>query len=73
MQKTIENVKSLFEKYGDSLKTDKHLILMYLKTYEGLRFDSKYISTQDFINSKTDIDEIISAKIMYEIQEEELE
>jgi hypothetical protein len=53
----------LLVNYGEQIKTNRHLLLMYWKTYDNCRIDSRYISTQDFIHKCTSPTDILNAKL----------
>jgi len=70
MNPIIENVESLLDKY-DFIDNDTKLVLMYLKEFGGVRWDSKYISTQDLLSIDISlVQQIIDAQHMLRMLEE---
>jgi len=71
MNQIVSNITDLYQKYPDKLDEDIKLVLMYWRTYNGVRWDSNYISTQDILNKTiTPMDQIINAKYILKLLEE---
>jgi len=64
MNKTIENVEGLIRVFGDKIKTDNHLLLLYWLHVDEVEMDKETISTKDFLQNATNPADIINAKIM---------
>lgn len=67
MSQILNNVIKLYEKYGDKIKSDAHLVLLYMKDIDGVEVDKDKINTSDFITKATSPMRIIQAKNAYEI------
>lgn len=67
----LHNVKYILDNYGEHIKNDKQLILMFWKVIDKVEMDKESISTVDFIKHSTDVTEILSSKILLEIMEKE--
>ncbi len=63
-----ENVRYLLDNYGEHIKSDRHLILLYWQLIDNVEMDKETISTVDFLNKKaTNPTYIIDAKEMLNI------
>lgn len=62
-----EGVKHMLEKYGDYIKSDKHLVLLYWQQIDGVEMDKQSISTTDFLNMATSESDIIATKSLLDI------
>lgn len=72
MNQVTKNVEELIGKYGRYIDTDTKLVLLYLREFESLRFDSRYIAVEDFINTDVNlIQDIVNAKHILELLEED--
>lgn len=70
-QQIVKNIKNLLDKYN-FIDSDNKLVLMYLREYHKLRFDSKYISTSDLLGIDIKlIQQILDAKYLLKLMEEE--
>lgn len=70
MNQIVKNVEKVLE--NEFIDTDQKLVLYYLKQFEGLRFDNKYISTQDLLDIDMKlIQSIMDAKYLLELLEDE--
>lgn len=71
MNQILKNVSKLYDKY-EFINSNQKLVLMYLKEYEGLAFDSNHISTKDFLNIDISLmQSIIDSKCILNLLEEE--
>lgn len=67
----VKNVKSILDKYGKHANTGSKLVLLYLKEFHNVRWDNKYISTQDIVSLNMNlIQNIIDAKYLLILLEE---
>lgn len=73
MSEILNNIKLLHEKYGDKIKSECHLILLYMKDIDGVSVDKTAIDTSDFLTKSTCISKILQNYSMYKILEEENE
>ncbi len=64
--KIISNVEYIIKHFGDRIKSDMHLILVYWQRIDQVNMDKKSISTEDFLNKATNPTDIVSAKVMLE-------
>lgn len=67
MDQIVSNIKQLYDTYGNKIKSEKHLILVYMQKIDGCRVDKENLNTVDFINSPTDISDILSGYRLYKI------
>lgn len=71
MNQITRNVEMLLSKH-DFIDNDTKLVMMYLREFEQLRFDSRYISVKDFLNIDMKlIQQIIDARYLLSLLEEE--
>lgn len=52
----------LLEEYGDHIKTDKHLVLLYWQKIDNVEMSKESLSTVDFLDKATPESDIISTK-----------
>lgn len=64
----INQVKYILNTYGNKIKLDKHLILIYWQL-EGVEMNKETISTPDFLNKASNPEQIINARRMLECME----
>ena len=70
MSQVLTNVRKLYETYGERIKSDQHLILLYWKEVDGLNITKESVPTQEILRATSPI-RIIQAKNAYEILIEE--
>lgn len=70
MNQIAKDVKTLLNKYK-FINNDNKLVLMYLKEYEDVRWDNRYVSTRDLLNIDMElIQQILDAKYILSLYEE---
>lgn len=65
-----DNVRQLLNEYGSSIKSDKHLLLLYFQKIDHVKMDKESISTKEFLEKASDIGDILRAKMWIEVTEE---
>ena len=71
MSQVLSNVKMLYEKYGDKIKSDQHLVLLYWREYDSVSMDKTSVNTVDILNRATSPMKILQSKLAYEVLKEE--
>lgn len=69
MNQVVNNVEKILG--NKFINTNQKLVLYYLKTYEGLCMDSKYVSMQDLLDIDLGlVQQILDAKYILQLQKE---
>lgn len=62
----ISNVKYILEEYGEHIKNDKQLVLLFWQQIDGVEMDKESISTVDFLTATSESD-IIATKNLLDV------
>jgi len=49
MNQVITNIEYLYEQFGERIKTNRHLLLIYWGQIDGVRMNGKGMSVSDFL------------------------
>lgn len=71
MNAIVKNVECILEKYGNKIKSDKHLLLTYWKLVDKVEMDKENFNTVSFIEKATDPAVILNSKLLLESIEKE--
>ncbi len=73
MNQVINNIEYLYEQFGERIKTNRHLLLMYWNQIDGVRSNDNVMSVSDFLENDniTDPRHIIEGKVMLDLLNKE--
>lgn len=63
-EELYENVQSIYDRFGDRIKNDQHLLVLYWKYIDGVSINKDSISVNDFINKATSAKDIMNTKLL---------
>lgn len=59
--KIQKQVKYILDNYGNKIKTERQVVLLYWKIFDKVEMNKENISTPDFLNKATNMSDITNA------------
>jgi len=73
MNEIVTNIEYLYKQFGERIKTNRHLLLIYWGQIDRVRMNGKGMSVSDFLENDniTDPRHIIEGKVMLDLLNKE--